>query len=103
MAYTFAVDTDKIETLKNGLGIASAEIGRNIPIIFTKIGEMETNKDWSGTSYDSFRDGTKKYANALDTLPQVIKAFETELGTIKDSADSLIKYIGAEISIMLHD
>jgi len=103
MAYTFAVDTEKIEDLKKNLETARTDIETKIPTIFDDIGNMEKNNDWSGTSYDSFRDGTKKYEKALDTLPQVINVFETELGTIKESANTLIEEIGTEISIMKKD
>ena len=103
MAYTFAVDTDKIGTLKKELETARTDIEAKIPTIFDDIGNMESNNDWSGTSYNSFSDGAKKYEKALDTLPQVINVFETELGTIKGSANSLIEEIGTEISNMLQD
>lgn len=103
MAYTFAVDIEKIDKLKGALKTAHDSINEKIPTIFTDIESMDDEKSWSGTSYDSFRDGTKKYEKALDTLPQVINVFETELDTIKESADSLINEIGTEISIMSQD
>lgn len=103
MAYTFAVDTDKIDNLKKNLETARTDIETKIPTIFDDIGNMEKNNDWSGTSYNSFSNGAGKYKNALDTLPQVINVFETELGTIKESANSLIEEIGNEISNMLQD
>lgn len=104
MAYTFAVDIEKIEDLKKKLETARTDIEAKIPTIFTDIESMDDEKSWSGTSYDSFRDGTKKYEKALNTLPQVINVFETELGTtIKESANTLIEEIGTEISNMLQD
>ncbi|MCR5308004.1 MAG: WXG100 family type VII secretion target [bacterium] len=104
MAYTFAVDTEKIEALKKNLETARTDIETKIPTIFDDIGNMEKNNDWSGTSYNSFSDGAEKYKNALNTLPQVINVFETELGTtIKENANTLIEEIGTEISNMLQD
>ena len=100
MAYTFAVDETHLDELKAGLANAKNKIGSDIPQIFTNIGNMESDGHWSGSSYDSFKDGTGKYENALNTLPEVIAVFEKEIEIIKGAAGPLIHDISSEIQNM---
>ena len=99
MAYTFALDTDKMTALATELKTTSTNIQNGIESIFTSVDGMEGNC-WSGSSYTTFRDGAHNYKGALDTLDEVVKAFEQELEKLNGPATEAITAIEEQIGKM---
>lgn len=99
MAYTFALDTDKMTNLATELKTTSTNIQDGIESIFTSVDGMEGNC-WSGSSYTKFRDGAHNYKGALDTLDEVVKAFEQELEKLNSPAIEAITAIEEQIGKM---
>lgn len=99
MAYTFALDTDKMTALATELKTTSSNIQSGIESIFTSIDGME-GKCWSGSSYTTFHDGAHNYKGALDTLDEVVQAFEKELEKLNGPATEAIKAIEEQIGKM---
>lgn len=101
MAYTFAVNTEKITELAGKLGDAKESISgeSGIPGIFSTIDGLE-GESWSGTSYTTFHDGAHRYEAALNTLPSVIGAFQDELTKLEGPAADCVTKINGEITKM---
>ncbi len=102
MAYTFAVDTDKMDDLSQELGNAKQAIETGITDIFSSIDGMEGNS-WSGTSYDTFHDGAHNYEEALSTLDEVVEAFQKEIDKMNGLAPDTITEINTQVENMCKD
>lgn len=109
MAYTFAVDTEKMAALENKLVEAKENISGaddptgGIPGIFAVIKNLPADKAWSGSSYDAFYSGAQRYEEPMNTLPQVIEAFEKEVHRLTPVAEETISTISTEVTNMSSD
>ena len=94
MAYTFAVNVENMGTLAKSLDTEAKKIEGDIPEIYTKIGNMESDGNWRGDSYQAFVSGTNGYKAALETLPKVIMVFSNMLtNELKTGAETAVKEI----------
>ena len=80
MAYTFAVDTTKMDELSEFLKKIADAIPDETEGIYSDIDNMG-NSAWQGDSYNAFKTGTGSYKAALGTLPEVVQVFSK---TLKD-------------------
>ena len=80
MAYTFAVDTTKMDDLSKFLEKTADAIPDETEKIYSDIDNMG-NSAWQGDSYNAFKTGTDSYKAALGTLPEVVQVFSK---TLKD-------------------
>ncbi len=78
MAYTFAVDKDKMDNLSKFLEKTASAIPDETEKIYSDIDNMG-NSAWQGDSYNAFKTGTDSYKAALGTLPQVVEVFSKTL------------------------
>ena len=76
MAYTFAADQDKLESLANSLAKSFSEsVTREIGSVYNEIGNLSDS--WDGESYQQFATGCNAYKGALETIPTVLGCFAT--------------------------
>ena len=94
MAYTFAVDTTKMDELSKFLETTAVAIPEETKGIYSDIDNMG-NAAWQGDSYNAFKTGTDSYKAALGTLPEVVQVFSK---TLKDPLEPNAKKAIQEVS-----
>lgn len=86
MAFTFAVDTDLLDSVSKELETKITELKTTIDNIFKEINNMGTSGSWTGVVYDSFVDKTTKYKVILEELTTVIEAYKKLLDNVNDKS-----------------
>ena len=100
MAYTFAVDKDKMDNLSKFLEKTASAIPDETEKIYSDIDNMG-NSAWQGDSYNAFKTGTDSYKAALGTLPQVVEVFSKTLqDPLKPNAEKAIQEVSEAITEM---
>ena len=97
MAYTFAIDCGKLDTLSSELETTSTTVDTEITGVYTGIDSMGTADTWSGSSFDTFKEGAHQYEAALKTVPEVVKAFSTQFANLSTAGAETIKAIDSVI------
>lgn len=96
MAYTFAADTDKLETLKTDLEDLKKDIDDEIKNIFNYI-SIGWQEAWQGEAYDLFVENCLKYQDALNEVPNVIQCFINTIEDTNENASTLIKNVDSKL------
>ena len=100
MAYTFAVDTTKMDDLSEILKNTADAIPDETDGIYSDIDNMG-NAAWQGDSYNAFKTGTDSYKAALGTLPEVVQVFSKTLqDPLKPNAEKAIQEVSEAITEM---
>lgn len=97
--YDVAVNDEKILELTGALGEAAKNIATKIEEIYTQIHAL--NEDWEGKSFTAFVEKCDSYRSALDTLPEVLKAFEKMINDdLIVAKDAMYGTVVEQLSIM---
>ncbi len=95
-AYTFLVDSERMDELSLILHNSSKELQEVINAIYRKIDEMSSA--WSGVVYQEFVRTCASYRSALEANVILLKAFSTSFNKMSRDGEFLEKNISSYLN-----
>lgn len=96
MNYSFATDTEKLDSLEEELNAEIANVSEAIGNIYKIYDSLPSEKIWSGKAYnsfktkaDSYKDDLEKMVNILNSYVSVIKELNTQSTTLHGDISSV--------------
>lgn len=89
MAFSFAVDADKLQELVTLLDNDAEKIKEYEEQIYSVINSIGSEGCWSGEAYEAFKAQCESYKPAIEGLHSLLLAFKLQFSKLESDANTL--------------